>query len=97
MPFGDKTGPMGLGPMTGRRLGYCAGYPYPGFVNPRGFGGGRGMAWRRGLGWPWWLVPYSPELPTPKEEKKILEEDLKALKEEMKAIEERLKELEKKK
>jgi hypothetical protein len=25
MPGGDKTGPMGEGPMTGRRAGICAG------------------------------------------------------------------------
>jgi hypothetical protein len=52
MPGGDRTGPAGMGPMTGRAAGYCAGYPVPGFMNPilgRGFwgsgrGGGRG--WR---------------------------------------------------
>ncbi|MFC1782954.1 DUF5320 domain-containing protein [Planctomycetota bacterium] len=50
MPGGDRTGPAGLGPMTGRAVGYCAGYSAPGFHNPfpgRGFwgwgrGGGRG-------------------------------------------------------
>jgi len=51
MPRGDRTGPLGAGPMTGRGAGYCAGYSVPGFMNPvggRGFygrGGGRG---RRG-------------------------------------------------
>lgn len=30
MPAGDGTGPMGLGPMTGRAAGYCAGYPRTG-------------------------------------------------------------------
>ena len=43
MPAGDGTGPRGMGPMTGRGAGYCAGYPTPGFMNPygaRGFGGG---------------------------------------------------------
>ena len=34
MPFGDGTGPVGLGPMTGRAAGFCAGYPVPGYVNP---------------------------------------------------------------
>jgi len=34
MPRGDGTGPMGLGPMTGRGAGFCAGYPVPGFMNP---------------------------------------------------------------
>ena len=46
MPRGDKRGPNGMGPMTGRGLGYCAGYDAPGFTSdapPRGgAGSGRG-------------------------------------------------------
>jgi len=34
MPRGDGTGPIGMGPMTGRAVGFCAGYPTPGFMNP---------------------------------------------------------------
>ncbi|HUU19456.1 MAG TPA: DUF5320 domain-containing protein [Sedimentisphaerales bacterium] len=34
MPFGDSTGPTGLGPMTGRAAGFCAGFPVPGYINP---------------------------------------------------------------
>jgi hypothetical protein len=34
MPGGDGTGPRGVGPMTGRAAGYCAGFPVPGFANP---------------------------------------------------------------
>jgi hypothetical protein len=34
MPRGDGTGPAGMGPMTGRAAGYCAGYGVPGFMNP---------------------------------------------------------------
>jgi hypothetical protein len=34
MPFGDGTGPWGLGSMTGRAAGYCAGFGRPGFANP---------------------------------------------------------------
>jgi len=50
MPGGDGTGPMGLGPMTGRAAGYCAGYSVPGYMNPAG-GLGRGRAlWGRGAG-----------------------------------------------
>ena len=44
MPAGDGTGPAGLGPMTGRAAGYCAGYPVAGYLNPMpraGFGYGR--------------------------------------------------------
>jgi hypothetical protein len=39
MPFGDRTGPAGLGPMTGRAAGFCAGYPVPGYMNPAGGAG----------------------------------------------------------
>jgi hypothetical protein len=41
MPRGDRTGPWGAGPMTGRGAGYCAGYSVPGYTNPVG-GYGRG-------------------------------------------------------
>jgi len=48
MPGGDRTGPAGMGPMTGRATGYCAGYPVPGYMNPVG---GRGFwGWGRGSG-----------------------------------------------
>jgi hypothetical protein len=43
MPAGNGTGPLGLGPITGRAAGYCAGFPGPGSMNPvsgRGFVGG---------------------------------------------------------
>jgi len=112
MPRGDGTGPLGLGPMTGRGLGYCAGFGQPGYMTPGpGFGWGRGwwgrgLAWRRGWwGYPWWAYPVYPSQPTTptqektvlKEEKEILTEQVNILKEEIKAIEERLKELESKK
>ena len=72
MPRGDGTGPAGMGPMTGRAAGYCAGYPAPGFMNPyggrgmgrawgRGGGWGMGMAWRRGWGRGGYAAaPYGP-------------------------------------
>jgi hypothetical protein len=55
MPGGDRTGPLGMGPMTGRAAGFCAGYSAPGYMNPvpgRGlFGRGRGRGWfGRGMG-----------------------------------------------
>ena len=54
-----------MGPMTGRGMGYCAGYAAPGYANPGpgrgvwgwGRGGGRGRGWRnwfRGTGVPGW-------------------------------------------
>jgi hypothetical protein len=33
MPFGDGTGPARFGPMTGRAVGFCAGFPVPGYMN----------------------------------------------------------------
>ncbi|MEM3227254.1 MAG: DUF5320 domain-containing protein, partial [Thermoplasmata archaeon] len=33
MPYGDGTGPWGYGPRSGRRAGFCAGYPVPGYLN----------------------------------------------------------------
>jgi len=52
MPFGDRSGPLGLGPRTGRAMGYCAGFPGPGSMNPVGSGLGRGRGWSgRGRGW----------------------------------------------
>ena len=43
MPRGNGTGPMGMGPMTGRGVGFCAGFNMPGLAgNGVGFGGGRG-------------------------------------------------------
>ncbi len=47
MARGDGTGPDGIGPMTGRRMGFCAGFDRPGYANP-GFGRGRGFG--RGFG-----------------------------------------------
>lgn len=38
MPLGNGTGPAGLGPLTGRGVGFCAGYPIPGYMNRFGVG-----------------------------------------------------------
>jgi len=56
MPGGDRTGPRGMGEMTGRAAGHCAGFGVPGYANPipgRGFGMGFGRgggAWGCGFG-----------------------------------------------
>jgi len=68
MPAGDRTGPMGMGPMTGRGAGYCAGYGMPGYANPvygRGFGQGwaRGWGGGRGRGYRWRHWYYATGLP----------------------------------
>jgi len=52
MPWGDGTGPLGYGPMTGRGAGYCSGFPGPGYANPyvprMGMGWGARFGWRGG-------------------------------------------------
>ncbi len=70
MPGGDGTGPMGMGAMTGRGLGYCAGSPAAGYVTPGGWGrgGGRGLGNRRrnrffAYDWfPWGRGPVSADV-----------------------------------
>lgn len=45
MPGRNQTGPMGMGPMTGRGLGYCSGAAIDAAAPPyagRGFGAGYG-------------------------------------------------------
>jgi len=113
MPGGDKTGPWGFGPRTGRAVGYCAGFNVPGYANPgygRGFGrgGGRGFGrgfrgrgrgfWGRGV-YPY-PAPYYPEAypePSKEEEKAYLEDMVEGLEEEIKTIQGRLQELSKEK
>ena len=67
MPGGNGTGPAGMGPMTGRGAGYCAGYSVPGYANPVGRGGmgmgmgmgrGRGGGFGRGRGFGWGRAGY---------------------------------------
>ena len=50
MPDGDRTGPMGMGPMTGRAAGYCTGSAVPGFMNAPGWRGCGGRGGGRGRG-----------------------------------------------
>lgn len=79
MPFGDRTGPYGMGPRTGRGAGFCAGYDRPGYATI-GPGWGGGMTWGRGRGrgggnrWRHWYhatgLPYwargAPTPPAPR-------------------------------
>ena len=105
MPGGDRTGPLGHGPMTGRGLGLCSGYPQPGYVLPRfGRGGGRGFGrgiwgrrayWRRPLYYDTYNDPIQTNAPSPnkEEEKAYLENMVKGLEAEIKEIRERIKTL----
>ena len=73
MPRGDRTGPYGQGPMTGRATGYCTGYSMPGYMNPTpGFGRGRrrgfGRGWGRGFGRGWRSYSQQSQMPYPPRE-----------------------------
>ncbi|MBU1933247.1 MAG: DUF5320 domain-containing protein [Candidatus Omnitrophica bacterium] len=105
MPGGDGTGPMGMGPMTGRAAGYCAGNSMPGYANPipgrgwgRGFGKGFGRRWAAypyAYGGPYYSAyPYGAEL-TAKQEADMLKDQANAMEEEIKAINDRISALEK--
>lgn len=52
MPSGDRTGPSGTGPGTGRAMGYCYGFDSPGYTRGPGRGMGRGSwsGYGRGMG-----------------------------------------------
>ena len=70
MPGGDRTGPMGAGAMTGRRAGFCAGYPVPGYANvafggQMGTGGGMGRGFRGGRGRRWATLNPVPVMQYP--------------------------------
>ena len=51
MPGGDKTGPQGEGPQTGRQAGYCSGNEQPGYGRP-GYGRRNFRRFRRFEDWP---------------------------------------------
>jgi hypothetical protein len=98
MPRGDGTGPMGLGPMSGRGMGYCAGYPAPGYMNPwcqPRFGRGR---WRV----PYVAAPHYAPQPVPSaqvvqtqaQEAAFLREQTQYLTEQLRFLEARLQEIE---
>jgi hypothetical protein len=97
MPGGDRTGPAGFGPMTGRGAGFCAGYSVPGFMNPawgsgwgRGFGGGgrRHRHWYY-AGWP----GYTPPFPSTFSPPMTREQELEVLKNQAEYFEQSLEDL----
>jgi hypothetical protein len=102
MPRGNGMGPMGMGPMTGRGAGNCAGTSRK-VITGRGQGGGGngsgGRGWRNmffATGLPGWLrsaadAPTSPGT-TSVPGKKDLEVRAEALQAELDAIKKRLEE-----
>ncbi len=108
MARGDRRGPEGRGPMTGRGAGYCSGSSVPGFMNKaprweqglgmgrgnRGIGMGRGMG--RGFGFSAYLTQGGDYYPTPVDEREMLKNEAEGLKKSLEIIIARLDELEKK-
>ena len=109
MPRGDRTGPEGMGPMTGRAAGDCAEYDIPGYANPagrrgrgrwfsRGFGRGfgRSMGWRNrfAAGPSWWDFPQAAPRVSPEQETSWLKARAAELEAALKHISERLDNLE---
>jgi hypothetical protein len=82
MPRGDRTGPWGAGPMTGRAAGYCAGHAVTRYMNPR-FGYGRGYGKGRGrelyLYPPPVIVPAYPKVNPPVTQQQPQEQEVAAL------------------
>ena len=104
MPGGDRRGPSGMGPRTGRGLGYCSGSDVPGAARGGGFGfgfGGRGGRGGRGgagfgrgrgrgfLGRGGWWGAY-PEAPNAAGERDALSQERAALASRMRALDAQL-------
>jgi len=101
MPRGNGMGPNGMGPMTGRGVGRCAGYANSGYMNSFGLGYGRGRGrmyyacdlYQR----PYYAginvdIPYMSEI----DEKEALANHAKALESQLMNIKNRLADLENK-
>jgi hypothetical protein len=109
MPRRNGTGPMGMGPMTGRGAGYCAGYGVSRSMNPVGgrggafgFGRGLGCGFGRGFGRSWYgagaAQPVYPQAgwgtATPEQEQAALKSQLANLEQLSADIRQRLADLE---
>jgi hypothetical protein len=104
MPRGDRRGPEGMGPMTGRGLGFCSGQDSPGYTKGA-FGGARGMGLGRGFGrglgfgrgYAWRArADYTPAVRYHKgDELEMLKEEAKYLREDLESVNARIEKLEK--
>ena len=110
MPWGDRSGPMGMGPMTGRGAGFCAGNNQPGAMTPgwgygrgrgfgRGFGRGRGPGfgpfWRGGAGqYGYGYAPGPAPAMSPEQEKSMLQQEAHSMRDALASLEQRIADLE---
>ncbi|MBN1197027.1 MAG: DUF5320 domain-containing protein [Candidatus Aminicenantes bacterium] len=102
MPGGDRTGPNGMGPMTGRGAGFCGGWNRPGWSNRFGGWGGGFFGGRRGGGFGFrnrgWGYGYGPAFmpqdvapaPSTANEKQWLQERTRQLESELEALRRRM-------
>ncbi len=99
MPRGDRMGPSGEGPQSGRGMGYCTGNDHPGITNSvsswrggygRGFRGGPGYGRGAGFRFGQNYGNYSREGFTDVPERTLIENDIRILKDQLSALEDRL-------
>ncbi len=104
MPGGDRTGPEGFGPMTGRRMGFCTGNVQPGFSYRnmgfgrgmgRGFGRGMGRGYGRGIGFGQGYWFYNQDNISDVPQRATLENEIKVLKDQLSFLEKQLSESQK--
>jgi hypothetical protein len=110
MPRGDKTGPNGDGPKTGRALGYCVGNNQAGFEaneatygrgNGNGFGrrngNGNGNGFGRGNGYGFRNSAnnFTQETILDVKEETLIQNQINILKDQLESLEEKLKTLKK--
>ena len=99
MPRGDRMGPSGEGPTTGRGMGYCTGNEHPGYGNSfsnrargfgRGFHGGPGYGRGAGFGFRGGYGSNNPGNISDVSEKTLIENEIRILKDQLSALEDRL-------
>ena len=99
MPRGDRSGPSGEGPNTGRGMGYCTGNTHPDYMNSlsgrgggygRGFHGGPGFGRGAGLRFRGGFGSYSPGNTSDVSEKTLIENEIRILKDQLSGLEDRL-------
>jgi hypothetical protein len=101
MPQGDRRGPNGNGPLTGRGLGFCNGNETAGYLSMER--GGRGAGYGRGRGFgnqhryggrgfnSYRMGGYTQSDFVEVNEKTLIENEINILKDQLTALEERLK------
>lgn len=101
MPYGDGSGPGGMGPRTGRGFGFCSGYAQPGFLFGRGFGRGAGRGYGRGLRPDYgYSRPYDfpvPDQYSPEQERTYLKNQIKSMESTIGELKKRMGEIDKQK